>query len=982
MRPHSLRCTAFGPFAGTVEVDLDLLATSGLFLLHGETGAGKTTLLDAMGFALYGTVPGERGKAGRLRSDHAPAALRTEVQLEVTLAGRRVRVTRSPQQERRKQRGSGTTVEQARVLLEERVGGTWTTLSTRIAEAADEILDLVGMSAEQFFQVVLLPQGEFAQFLKARSEQRGQLLQRLFSTERFSAVEDWLARRRVATATEVAQARSRLALVAARVAQAAQAEEPEQLTAQWALELRDAAAAELQRTTADSARCAERQQAARIAAETTGRLAAAQRRRTELLAEAARLAAAAPALGRARAEVEAAARAVEVSGLLEQVARREAEVERATGDLAAARSDLLAVGLAPDESATGLRAAVTGGRTRAGRLEALRAVAESVERERRIGRAAEEAAVTAEAELQAVGMELSQVPATREARRAQVVDGRAAAARLPAAQAELTRLVGAAAAEAGLARLLADAASLREELLFARERAVSLRDKAADVREARLDDVRFELASMLVDGDPCAVCGSTTHPDPSEVRGERVTRDDEDAARREADDGQREVEQLGRRLSGLEGEIASVTAGLGSVTGEELRAALVRAEWEVAELAPVADALAGAEVAAGELDQLERALADRSAALSATARAERRRAEESASRAGTGQAQLTAALEGEPDLDTALASAAAVVVAAERVLEADQVLGRAQQERAEAGLLAEAAAVAAGFPDVVAARAAARPAAWRAEQERLLRADADARAANAAGLAAPDLQVALEPPADVAGAGEALTAADAELRAADALRTTAASRLRDLEELVPGLLESFDELDPLQERARVARELADLCGGAGSNQLRMTLSSFVLAARLEEVAAAASVRLLRMTQGRYTLVHTDGTARGGARSGLGLLARDSWTGQDRETSTLSGGETFLASLALALGLTDVVVAESGGARIEALFVDEGFGTLDEDTLDEVMDVLDGLREGGRVVGLVSHVAELRSRIPAQVHVRKTRSGSDVVLLGC
>ncbi len=156
----------------------------------------------------------------------------------------------------------------------------------------------------------------------------------------------------------------------------------------------------------------------------------------------------------------------------------------------------------------------------------------------------------------------------------------------------------------------------------------------------------------------------------------------------------------------------------------------------------------------------------------------------------------------------------------------------------------------------------------------------------------------------------------------------------------------------------------------------MTLSAFVLAARLEEVAAAASERLIKMSQGRYSLVHTD-AGRGNRRVGLGLLARDSWTGHDRDTATLSGGETFLASLALALGLADVVSAEAGGARLEALFVDEGFGSLDADTLDEVMDVIDGLREGGRVVGLVSHVAELRQRIPAQLHVRKTPTGSDV-----
>jgi exonuclease SbcC len=193
---------------------------------------------------------------------------------------------------------------------------------------------------------------------------------------------------------------------------------------------------------------------------------------------------------------------------------------------------------------------------------------------------------------------------------------------------------------------------------------------------------------------------------------------------------------------------------------------------------------------------------------------------------------------------------------------------------------------------------------------------------------------------------------------------------------VPRYASALHALPPLQARAAEAKQLADLAAGQGSNRLRMTLSSYVLAARLEEVAAVASERLRRMTQGRYTLVHTD-AGRGNGRAGLGLLARDAWTGQDRDTATLSGGETFLASLALALALGDVVSAESGGAAIDALFVDEGFGSLDDSTLDEVMDTLDTLREGGRMVGLVSHVGELRLRIPAQIHVRKGRHGSTV-----
>jgi exonuclease SbcC len=164
-------------------------------------------------------------------------------------------------------------------------------------------------------------------------------------------------------------------------------------------------------------------------------------------------------------------------------------------------------------------------------------------------------------------------------------------------------------------------------------------------------------------------------------------------------------------------------------------------------------------------------------------------------------------------------------------------------------------------------------------------------------------------------------------------------------------------------------------GTGGDNSLRMRLSAFVLAARLEQVAEAATVRLATMSAGRYALVHSDAAERRGARSGLGLRVVDGWTGRERDTSTLSGGESFLASLALALGLADVVQAEAGGAAIETLFVDEGFGTLDEETLEEVMTTLDGLREGGRAVGLVSHVAELRQRVPARIEVVKTRSGS-------
>lgn len=982
MRPHHLRCTAFGPFAATVDVDLDLLSASGLFLLHGETGAGKTTLLDALGFALYGTVPGERAKAGRLRSDHADQGVRTQVQLEVTLSGRRLRITRSPQQQRAKLRGSGTVVEQARVLLEEQVCGAWRPLSTRVGEADAEIHELVGMSAEQFFQVVLLPQGEFARFLRAGSKARGELLEKLFGTDRFRAVEEWLAHRRLSAFRDVEAAQARVALSAALVAQAAGAAADDAAGSEWADELLAQARRHLSHAQAAAVSRAAVRDDARRRADAAATLDAAQTRRRSLLAEAAELAVQEPAIVALSAECSAAARAASVAGSLEQAARRRAEVERARQGVTAARDLLPGIGLSQDLAAPALRLAAEQAHARCGHLEALRTLATAMaEDETSAAEALAERAAHAERAEQ-VGGQLASLPARLRQLSERVLCARAAAVRLPAARAQQVALREAVADEIAAGTLDADLGQLREELLLARESAVGLRDKAAEVREARLDDVRFELASMLVEGDPCAVCGSTSHPDPSQVRGERVTRDDEDAARFSYEAAQRQVEELGVRMAAAQVERDGRRARLARWSGLDLAQALAAAEVEVRALEPLVAGLEAEEAAVRALDEEQSTLEQQRSALEVAIEASTRRALEAGARAARARADLARELRGAVDLDAALSASTALHQAAEQAVAAQADLERAEQEQAAATRDAHRAAVGAGFVDVGQAASACRPGGWRAAAEQTLRAHGDRLAASAAALADADLQVALAPPAPVAAAAAQLREADHALEEATALAATARSRAEALEDLVPRLRAARAELEPAVARAQEVRELADLCNGAGTNQLRMTLSSFVLAARLEEVAAAASVRLLRMTQGRYTLVHSAGTARGGARSGLGLLARDSWTGQDRETSTLSGGETFLASLALALALTDVVTAEAGGARMDALFVDEGFGTLDEDTLDEVMDVLDGLREGGRLVGLVSHVAELRARVPAQVHVRKGRTGSDVVLVGC
>lgn len=257
--------------------------------------------------------------------------------------------------------------------------------------------------------------------------------------------------------------------------------------------------------------------------------------------------------------------------------------------------------------------------------------------------------------------------------------------------------------------------------------------------------------------------------------------------------------------------------------------------------------------------------------------------------------------------------------------------------------------------------------AWQAEAaavaDRL--AETGARAAADRAPAAPD------------AAQQVHDRAERLLRDASGALASARERCAELGRLSRRAAEEVRGLGPVrEEHERVARLAGLTAGTSADNERKMRLESYVLAARLEQVAAAATARLRRMSSGRYELVHSDARA-GGRRSGLGLHVIDAWTGRERDTATLSGGETFFASLALALGLADVVTDEAGGVRLDTLFIDEGFGSLDEQTLDEVLDVLDSLRERDRSVGIVSHVGDLRRRIPAQLEVVKERDGSAV-----
>jgi exonuclease SbcC len=1001
VRLHRLEVAAFGPFSGTEVVDFDALSDAGLFLIHGRTGAGKTSILDAVCFALYGQVPGVRNSVKGLRSDHAPPGAGPRVVLEATIRGRRLRITRSPAWERPKLRGSGTTTEHAKVVLEEFEHGAWTGLTTRLDEAGDLVSRLLGMNAVQFCQVVLLPQGEFAGFLRAGADERRRVLERLFAAEVFAQAEKWLAERRAATGREAAELGAAAASIADRIAETTGAPPPrgepaavpkprrgEPVVEPFAeVEALPAWAAELAGGHADlraaveemRAGVAEALRAAREELDEARALADRRRRHAEAVARRDALTARAEEKSRMASRLDAAARADRVVPLVRDVRDRHARAVQARRWAEETRGR--AAGLLPPKAPEDVLAkAERARRDEAAALEGRRRETARLERieEERAAVARELARL--EPEEARIEAALADLPDVLAARQAELDAARAAAAGLAgagAAEEAARQRLDAAQRRDRVERLLAEAEAAHRDRVDAAQGA---RQHVLDLRQARLDGMAAVLAGELEDGEPCLVCGSADHPAPAASPGAIPTEEQIDAAQAAADRAQEDREESTRRVEALRTERDGLLQTVGEAAVESLSEEVEEAARAVRETAARAAEAERLELALHRDEQnLEQARAERDE-VSGLLTENRTRDRELADERTRLAAELDEARGEDPTLEARIARLGREAEALAAAAEALRAAGRAEEELAAARAKARQEAAEQGFETADEVEEAALPDEDQGVLRDRIRHLDDEEAQVRALLADPDLAAAAAAPAPD------LPALEAAVRVAEAAHTAAANaadrarwRCDRLAELRADLAAAVRAWRPAAERYAVAERLAGLASGKHpANRRAMSLSAYVLAARLEQVVAAANERLSRMSGGRYALVHTTDRAAGDrtkGAGGLGLRVADAWTGLERDPVTLSGGESFITSLSLALGLADVVTAEAGGAEIGTLFVDEGFGTLDEETLDEVMDVLDGLRDGGRAVGIVSHVAELRARIPAQLRVTKNRAGS-------
>ena len=997
MKPHRLRIEAFGPYADPVEIGFDALSQEGLFLIHGTTGAGKTFLLDALCFALYGEVSGDRGVKG-LRSDHAAASAVPRVSLEFSAGGGRYLVERSPAYTALKSRGEGTTEKPAQGALFRLVGGEREPIVSRGSEVSREVEELVGLNAAQFRQVILLPQGKFAEVLRSRADDREALLKTLFDTVLFEQAGLWLEERARKARLELAQQRQRQELLRSQAAQAwapyaAPTEEGDTAPSdQRGLDLlveRIASVVESRTTALSEAEAllkaaqAGKEERDRVAdrwdrrAAATARLAqlATQREPIEALKQELALAERAETL---RTSLTAERSAREALATLQATIRQQLLRAIRARDAAQALPDpvvLLDLTSLPGAEALGQASSALAAR-RAELTALARKAAEAAEAREKASQALANAAAIAE---RLERGEAARIDNQRQRKERQEAYTAACSARDRLNG--LERAAGEARERAEAAAALAPARSKRQaadEALTAAEKQLErTSQQLTALRQAQLAGMAARLSEGLHPGEACPVCGSTSHPAPAHASEAAVREEAIRAAETQREAASRRWNAATAAAATAAAELQAASSRAGSA-GDDPGTASAAATAVAGALAAARTQALAVEGLEQEIKQLEgnfekietgiktlntRQALEKQSAADETARAERLAAE-IRDELGDQRDPLTV-LQAYAPLQEALRP---LVGSCEASASASTALEQASQ-RLEQELCGS------GFADREAVQAALRDATirqgWATRIESVEREIAEQQAL----LAAPELAELPEQRPDTAAAAQAVEQADGcRTRAVEQL-TEARGVQSALQQLAEAHRQGDAALASQLERSTLLSSVADRCLGKATPYI--SLQRWVLSAYLAEICGYANQRLELMTSGRYRLQLTDEGGRGGRKAGLELRVLDAYTGEEREVNSLSGGETFQASLALALGVADTVQAHSGGVHLEALFIDEGFGTLDPDNLQLAMDELDRLREGGRMIGIISHVSALRERIRSAIEVIASERGSTV-----
>lgn len=1086
---HNLEFEAFMAYPKRQEINFDTLNNAGVFLLNGPTGAGKTTILDAICYALYGETSSDRESA-KLHSTYAAhSGTKPRVLLDVTLHGKRLRIDRTPAYNKPITRGARKgqmREESAKATLAELAPGAdpsdekaWTPISSSVAEVNRTIAERTHLTKEQFLKVVLLPQGQFAQFLKSKPKERKELLKKMFPVEHYEQLFDALLEESKKAQQDVAQdentqrgylERARVEMLALQALLDAvdtdaegtdtegsavegfveAGEEPENLTAESVTaETLDAwVAGGVERARETSTREKQEQQRLTDEADRNTRLLAERaqlqadwreyeqlcERRTRLTERADEHKAQREELVQARAAAPLHAQYTQVHAESQALAAREQEQsacasaleENGRALLAALRDEETSADVTFPEETTFAALPNLEPAEQETQLEALLDTLRVLQK--KDAQLTDEEAAVAALLKQANALEqdksrsektLSDLTAHAEQLAEELAgystadEERTLAAHLvteaqqkhDAAQQMQQKLDASAAAVAAAQKQSKRTATAeqkaQEKWQASAQQALAATEEFKNLQVLRLAQASSLLARELKDGEPCAVCGSVEHPAPAQIaEGEQlVERADLDAAKEHEDKAHKQArthelakdratkahQEASEALAAARTQYETLTAQ-GECDVEQTAAQLQQAQTRLAQAQSRVTARDGVLVKVErvrvELQKAQEALRTIEGAAveaqtrhrDAAARCEATAADLAPARAAVGFAQRVEAVEGYR-------------AAHQRLARAVLLLGQARERHALAAAQAQRLLGESAFESAELVHAAVRTperidaleqavAAYELEHARLLEGfGREAIVAVAARVAAGE-----QAPDDLQGVREQVE----QLRAAAhrlALREgERESVLRSLQALRGEYAVFRAKTAQRYDRAQMLANLAAAARGdtLGGYEHQVDLVSYVLGAEFERILHSASLHLDRMSEGRYGMVFSDHRAKGSrSGGGLNLEITDTWTGEPREASSLSGGESFLASLSLALGLAEVVQANNGGIELDTLFIDEGFGTLDAETLDMVMGTIESLRDSGRTIGLISHVEEMKNRIPAQIVVEKGQNGSSV-----
>ncbi len=1010
MKPVCLTMSAFGPYAVRQVIDFSQLQGRSFFLIHGPTGAGKTTILDAMCFALYGDTSVALRDGKNMRSDHAEQAIATEVDFEFVIGADKYRIKRSPEQHRPKKRGDGLTQMPAEAELW-RLNGfdSQELLASGWSKVTEKVETLLGFKSAQFRQVVLLPQGEFRKLLTANSTERQEIMQILFKTELYRNIEEKLKN----NAQDLKKSFDELNKEHQWVLQEAAAGSPEilaerlrqnQCQLQSIIDQLAAAGAELaasqEAITAGrliQEKFNEKLQAERMLAELKVQASVVEEKRLEL------------------ARAQQAAALADVDAMVEQLATDEATAQKLLQqreqDLAVVREKQAVAErqLASEKAREGEREAVAREiiflNEISGKMTALTSAMQQVhDCQLKAGQAFDHKT--------AVNGKLNSISNSAQEKMAEHQRYAELAAETGKLQLDLGEKKRIVARRQLLDDTRTDLQSVQARLAENRQvtneieqQYLAVKEQLNDLQEAWVKGQAAIMAASLADGAPCPVCGSTDHPRPaaksghlpteSQIKNQQVRRDQLEKELERCREGlaklQTNRDTLLNKAGDLEqdlGEYACMEQAKLQLAVREAQALYDQGCSAEKQVRVVKEQLAVLEEEQRLLiEQTEQAELDwqqaNSMVKAAEAVASERRSVIPAEfqqpdmlaraiiKAEEWHGQLKAAW--EQAQETAQSAARELAKSQTALDNAGENLRVIQERYLQEKEKFAGRLTAAGFMDRQDYdRAKKAPAYVQKLAEQISAFDRDLNGNIIRAQRAEEAVKGLTVP-DMAGLEEYQLKVQARHDEVLAQHTKLTSQVEQEKHWQDRLTLLTESTDKLAGKYRVVGLLAEVANG--SNEYKLTFQRFVLAALLDDVAEAANERLKMMSRGRYHLQRTMERARKNSAGGLELEVFDNFTGAARGVGTLSGGETFLASLSLALGLADVVQSYAGGTRLDTIFVDEGFGTLDPETLDFAIKALIDLQQGGRLVGIISHVPELKERIDARLEVIQIGRGS-------